>query len=62
MPGNPGTQNLALPEQDVQALLRKFINKVDLGSPLSYATFREAWQDMHFSLIYEVRHFQLRVG
>lgn len=57
----PGNQSLALQEQDVQALLRSFIKKVDLGSPLSYATFREAWQDMHFSLVYEVRHFPSRV-
>lgn len=46
--------NLAPQEQDVHTLLRRFLLKVHAGSPLSYATFREAWQELHFSLIYEV--------
>jgi hypothetical protein len=50
--GEPGT--LAPQEQDVQALLRLFLHKLDAGRPLAYATFREAWREMHFSLIYEV--------
>ncbi|CAL8471007.1 g10549 [Coccomyxa elongata] len=45
--------NLAPQEQDVHTLLRRFLLKVHAGSPLSYATFREAWQELHFSLIYE---------
>jgi hypothetical protein len=45
---------LAPQEQDVHALLRLFLRKVDSGRPLAYPTFREAWQEMHFSLIYEV--------
>ena len=28
--------------------------QVGAGRPLRYATFREAWQELHFSLIYEV--------
>ncbi len=47
--------SLAPQEQDVHTLLRLFILKVHAGRPLSYATFREAWQELHFSLIYEVR-------
>lgn len=42
-------------ELDVQALLRLFLRKVDAGAPAKYATFRECWQEMHFSFIYEVR-------
>lgn len=49
-----GIPNLAPQEQDVHALLRLFLHKVDAGKPLTYATFREAWQEMHFSMIYEV--------
>lgn len=46
--------NLAPQEQDVHTLLRHFLLKVHAGRPLSYATFREAWQELQFSLIYEV--------
>ena len=41
-------------ELDVEALLRQFLRKVDAGAPAKYATFRESWQEMHFSFIYEV--------
>ena len=41
-------------ELDIHALLRQFVGKVDSGAPATYATFRETWQEMKFSLIYEV--------
>ena len=41
-------------ELDIHALLRLFVGKVDSGAPATYATFRESWQEMRFSLIYEV--------
>ena len=45
---------LAPQERDVHTLLRAFLRKVDAGQPPRYATFRDAWQELHFSLIYEV--------
>lgn len=45
---------LAPQEHDVHTLLRAFLRRVDAGQPPRYATFREAWQELHFSLIYEV--------
>ena len=42
-------------ELDVQALLRLFLRRVDAGAPAGYATFRECWQQMQFSFVYEVR-------
>jgi hypothetical protein len=45
---------LAPQERDVHTLLRVFLRRVDAGQPPCYATFREAWQELRFSLIYEV--------
>ncbi len=42
-------------ELDIHALLRLFVSKVQDGAPATYATFRETWQEMKFSFIYEVR-------
>ncbi len=41
-------------ELDIHALLRLFVSKVQNGAPATYATFREAWQELKFSFIYEV--------
>ena len=41
-------------ELDIHALLRLFVSKVQNGAPVTYATFRETWQEMKFSFIYEV--------
>ena len=49
-------------ELDVQALLRLFLRKVDAGAPAVYATFRECWQQMQFSFVYEVRRGMARVS
>ena len=39
---------------DVTALLLEFLLRVEQGQPPSLATFKQAWQDMHFSLVFEV--------
>ena len=45
---------LAPQERDVHMLLRTFLRKVDAGAPPAYATFRDAWQELSFTLVYEV--------
>lgn len=42
-------------ETDVYRLLHEFEQRVADGEPLSFATFRALWRDMHFSHIFEVR-------
>lgn len=39
----------------MHALLHLFLSKVRSGAPATYVTFREAWQEINFSLVYEVR-------
>jgi len=46
-------------ELDVHALLRLFLSKVENGRPATFATFREAWQELRFSFIYEVSGQQI---
>ena len=42
-------------EEDLRRLLLTFLLRVRSGAPLSFATFKRAWQDLHCSYLLSVR-------
>ena len=41
--------------QDICTLINHYLSKVSGGLPESFATFRQAWQDLSFSFVFTVR-------
>ncbi|KAK9830857.1 hypothetical protein WJX74_010579 [Apatococcus lobatus] len=40
-------------DRDVRTLVEAFAARVDSGSPASFACFKECWQKLHFSCVYQ---------